>query len=146
MRGVPGVAAVEPAQKAAQLDSAPEHINSMSLAATEKTDTPADPAAAVQAPAHAFPLGRWTMPKNPFATKLAKNKQDNGPALPQLSIEAVRVVRNDLIDADLELVPRQPQPASTPASPAVKRATGHESFALVWGRITARILGVGRTH
>jgi hypothetical protein len=50
---------------------------------------------------NAYPLGRWTLKANPF-------KSSAKPATPvvqgELSLEKVKVVRNDLTDSDLELV------------------------------------------
>ncbi len=51
---------------------------------------------------NAYPLGRWTLKANPFKSSIR-------PARPpgvqgELSLEKVKVVRNDLSDSDLELV------------------------------------------
>ena len=50
---------------------------------------------------NAYPLGRWTLKANPF-------KSSARPATPvvqgELSLEKVKVVRNDLTESDLELV------------------------------------------
>ena len=50
---------------------------------------------------NAYPMGRWTLKANPF-------KSASRPATPvvqgELSLEKVKVVRNDLSDSDLELV------------------------------------------
>ncbi len=99
----------------------------------------------VKAPAQAFPLGRWTIRKNPF-NKPAAARQMEDPAQGELSLDAVKVIRNDLSDADLEVVASKKQPEPTKKSQVEKAPEGHESMGLAWGRITARILGVGRTH
>ena len=84
----------------------------------------------------------------PSAGKAAK------PAIPrfpksavqgELSLDRIKVVRNDLSDADLEVVPAKPPAAPTadaPALRAVEQPNGAES---AWGRVTTRILGVGKT-
>src|SRR6185295_13975997 len=101
------------------------------------------PAPPVTRPKQAFPLGRWTMPKNPFVGKFAPHKQVKEPVQCELSIDAVKVVRNDLSDADLEVIASLKPLAPLPAK---KSRDSLESIALAWGCITARILGVSRTH
>ena len=113
---------------------------------TEEAGPPAPSVAALKPPAQAYPLGRWTLPKNPFASKSATAKPPKGPVQCQLSIEAVKVVRNDLSDSDLEVVPSPNPLTPSPAVPAKKFRESLEAISLAWGRITARILGVGRTH
>ena len=50
---------------------------------------------------NAYPLGRWTLRVNPFKTA---PKPANAGVQGELSLEKVKVVRNDLSDSDLELV------------------------------------------
>jgi hypothetical protein len=51
---------------------------------------------------NAYPLGRWTLKSNPFKSA----SKPGGPPVVQgeLSLDKVKVVRNDLSDSDLELV------------------------------------------
>jgi len=67
------------------------------------------------------------------------------PVQGELSLDRIKVMRNDLSDADLEVVtaklPAAPA-ATTPAPRAVQKAAGTKS---VWGRVTTRILGAGKT-
>ncbi len=51
---------------------------------------------------NAYPLGRWTLKTNPFksSTKPARQPVVQG----ELSLDKVKVVRNDLSDSDLELM------------------------------------------
>ena len=63
----------------------------------------------------------------------------------ELSLDRIKVVRNDLSDADLEVVPAKPQAtaaaiASVP--PPVEKVVSAQS---AWGRVTARILRAGKT-
>lgn len=112
----------------------------------DKPDLPARPVPVNKPAPQAFPQGRWTMPRNPFTSKSATAKPPAGPVQCELSIEAVKVVRNDLSDSDLEVVPSQLPLVPAPAGPAKKSRESLEAIGLAWGRITARILGVGRTH
>ena len=61
---------------------------------------------------NAYPLGRWTLKANPFK---ASSRPAGQPVVQgELSLEKVKVVRNDLSDSDLELVaPGKPVGAAT---------------------------------
>ena len=67
------------------------------------------------------------------------------PVQGELSLERVRVVRNDLSDADLEVVPAGR--SATHASPASARQSETSSSLACgpWGRVANRILGAGKT-
>jgi hypothetical protein len=97
-------------------------------------------------------LDEWRRKANPwvrFAGRPGpvKSRVAASPRLPvqsELSLDNVRVVRNDLSDADFEIVPRQTaghqQPG--PARLAVRRplvSAGH-----VWDRLATRIFGPGQ--
>ena len=73
-------------------------------------------------------------------TKTAIPRFAKPPVQGELSLEKIKVVRNDLSDADLEVIPAKPPTAS--AMRAVERAAGAEN---AWGRVTARLLGTGKT-
>ena len=63
----------------------------------------------------------------------------------ELSLESVKVVRNDLSDSDLEVVPTQPVvPAPQPkqARPVI---TGSGENGSSWEQLTGRFLGAGKT-
>ena len=69
----------------------------------------------------------------------------DGKGLSSSLAQSIRLDRNlnrvhDLSDADLEVIPAKPPTAS--AMRAVERAAGAEN---AWGRVTARVLGVGKT-
>ena len=95
-------------------------------------------------PRPAFPLGRWTLFKNPFS-KTSKPKAAEATVQPELSLDTVKPVRNDLSDADLELVqtaklqaeniiPAVTQPKSEPVAPE----------GAAWGRIKTQFFGAGK--
>jgi hypothetical protein len=66
----------------------------------------------------------------------------------ELSLEAVKVVRNDLNDSDLELAPvqarkaepRAPEGQTTPASTDAVASRGG-----AWGRVSSRLFGAGKS-
>jgi len=62
------------------------------------------------------------------------------PVQGELTLERIKVVRNDLSDVDLEVVPAKPPTA--PAMRAVEKTAGAEN---AWGRVTARVLGSSKT-
>jgi hypothetical protein len=92
-------------------------------------------------------LAGW---KTKLVGVLAKRRlKATNPAIPrftkpqvqgELSLERIKVVRNDLSDADLEVIPAKPPTA--PVMRATEGAAGTES---AWGRVTARVIGAGRT-
>jgi hypothetical protein len=79
--------------------------------------------------------------------KAAKPSIPRFPKLPvqeELSLDRIKVMRNDLSDADLEVVPAKPSAATVAAVSArpVEDVSGAKS---AWGRVTTRILGAGKT-
>ena len=60
------------------------------------------------------------------------------PVQGELSLDRIKVLRNDLSDSDLEVVPAKPSTA--PAAPIVPAAEKTAAVASGWGRMTARIL------
>jgi hypothetical protein len=64
------------------------------------------------------------------------------PAQGELRLETVRVVRNDLCESDIEIVPRKPAPISArPGANGQDQSAGTADSA--WGRVSARIFGPG---
>ena len=108
-----------------------------------KTETvemaPAAPVkTAAPAPAE-FPLGRWSFKRNPFASRAITATAQ--PAVQsELSLDAVKVMRNDLSDADLELVPL----SKTSSSFALRAQPAPRAIAKMWSRLTAQLFGAGK--
>jgi hypothetical protein len=90
-------------------------------------------------------LSRFPRRASGKAAKPAIPRFTKQPVQGELSLDKIKVVRNDLSDADLEVVPaRQPAaPASTaPGVRTDKRAgVGQDT----WGRVTTRMFGAGKT-
>lgn len=90
--------------------------------------------------------GRWI--GNPFAPRATLRADAKG----QLTLEFVKVVRNDLSDADLELAPARPKtPAPVPPAPLAGAGRGAAPEPLEpepsrWSRFTARLFGNAVTH
>jgi hypothetical protein len=89
-------------------------------------------------PAHAYPSGRWTVFKNPFSRR-GTAARETAPVQSELSLESLKVVRNDLSDADLEII-RAAEPLPPVAPPATVPAEPLPA-GLFLSRITARIFG-----
>ena len=92
----------------------------------------------------AFPIGRWTLFKNPFS-KAPKPKAADTPVQPELSLDLVKPVRNDLSDADLELVQPVKRTTENAASATVQIepvTAAPESAA--WGRVKTQFFGAGK--
>jgi len=110
----------------------------------DKTDPgPARAAAFVEATKKLRPFGGWSLFKNPF-TRSAPRKKESGPVQTELSLDAVKPVRNDLSDSDFELgraphaVAPQPGTLSEPiAAPAPSVAVDGSP----WQRLKTRLFG-----
>jgi len=89
----------------------------------------------------AFPLGRWTrLRKNPFGPR-PHRQSVTPPVQGELHLDLVKPVRNDLSDADLEVVEaREPAPA---AQESAEGRSIDESHRFLWSRLTARIFRAG---
>jgi hypothetical protein len=115
-----------------------KHMNAVQMKPQEVTV----PKTAATRPA--FPIGRWTLFKNPFS-KTPKPKPVEAPAQPELSLDMVKPMRNDLSDADLELV--QPVKRAlekfVPATEQVEPVTTAPEGA-AWGRIKTQLFGAGK--
>ncbi len=121
------------------------------------------PAKAAAAPKHvepsrpAFPRGRWTIFRNPFAQAAKTPATVAAPVQAELSLDLVKPVRNDLSDADLELVQAQAlktpaasatpivAPNAAPAPVAVDAPAANATDGVLWGRIKNEFLGAGKS-
>jgi hypothetical protein len=106
----------------------------------------ADPSmASASAPSkleHAFPFGRWTLFKSPFnriPAATPKSKADAGLVQGELLLDAVKPVRNDLSDSDLEVVePASPTASGLATCVAVPIAGTPDSSPPAWRRVSAQ--------
>ena len=83
----------------------------------------------------------WVKVRNPFRRKVARGDA-RGAVQPELLLDAVQVVRNDLSEADLEIIPAAKTPEATIQS--VAPVTDPERAKLVWQRISGRLFGPRR--
>ncbi len=88
----------------------------------------------------AFPRGRWTLFKNPFV-KVAKPAPVKAPEQAELRLDAVKPVRNDLADADLELV----QAARRVPAPSAQGTEQSSADGAEWNRIKTQFFGTGKS-
>jgi hypothetical protein len=109
-------------------------------------------------------FGEWVKKLNPLAyipkrqagRNASRPKAGRTPVQGELSLEKVRVMRNDLNETDLEVVRVKPaKPASTMGVPGVPSAPNMPSPILpsptsgeptTWGRLTSRVFGAGTTQ
>ena len=86
----------------------------------------------------AYPHGRWTFRKQPQPQ--APLTSESGAVQGELALDLVKVVRNDLNDADLEVVskPKPPSPPAAPVAAPQKAVAGAGPF---WSRISSRWFG-----
>ncbi len=100
------------------------------------------PAAAVQPPAVPFKKtgrsSKWMSRLNPFVSgpvlRTAGGKNGKIPVQAELSLDAVKVLRNDLSDVDVEIVPLKSRPPSEAEEPG--RGTAKKT----WGLLGERFL------
>ena|SRR5579859_6624895 len=87
----------------------------------------------------------------PFQSRSAKPAMPAIPALAkpmvqgELSLERVKVVRNDLSDSDLDIVRCRPQPSLANRSVPVAEPKAAEMPDKPWSRVTGRLFGAGKT-
>ena len=104
--------------------------------ATQAEPTPA-PVVAQPPVRAAYPHGRWTFWKQ--AQPQAPLPSGSGAVQGELALDLVKVVRNDLNDADLEVVSK-PKPPKPPADPAPSQQKPAGTGPL-WGRLSSRWFG-----
>ena len=79
----------------------------------------------------------------PGAKKSPKPRPARAAVQCELSLEKVKVVRNDLNDADVELMPARPTVATSASSAISPAVTKTEPT--TWNRLTSRLLGAGQS-
>jgi len=108
---------------------------------TVEADPSMASASAPPKPEHAFPFGRWTLFRNPInrVPPPPKSWPDAGPVQGELLLDAVKPVRNDLNDSDLEVVQAALQRAPEPAACLAVPIAGSAEPALpAWRRVAAQ--------
>ena len=88
---------------------------------SKKPANPAPPVAFTPAPKPVRALS-WTDKLNPFRTPDPVAPPMVGAVQAELSLDAVKVIRNDLSDADIEVVPVKSQTVSVPEAPVLPPA------------------------
>ena len=103
------------------------------------------PVPAIRPPRQRFAWIKKLNPKRLLpSVKPAKSKPVSGPVQPELLLERVKVVRNDLSDTDVEIVPGRLMGLPSGASPVLPNVTRAQSGA--WDRLTSRFFGVETTQ
>ena len=67
------------------------------------------------------------------------------PVQGELSLDKIKVVRNDLSDADLEVVPARTAGGPASSAPALQTEERAGVVESTWGRATTRLFGAGKT-
>lgn len=82
-------------------------------------------------------------PANPFAAAAKNSAAEQA----ELSLEKVKVVRNDLADADIALVPKAPPGTTMPAKRYQRpKAQPDELGKKAWGLLGTRLFGAAAKH
>jgi hypothetical protein len=107
-------------------------------------------ASAVDVPVQPYPMGRWTLFKNPFVRRV-KSVEPVAPVQGEFSLDMVKPVRNDLSDSDIEVVPaaRRNEPASPirlPESRVNPQETDPDDAPpAAWDRVKNQVFGAGKS-
>src|SRR5262249_48380549 len=110
-----------------------------------KASAPKTPALAC-ADAHAAPTKWFRLGNKPTANRPAGRPRPLNMAQAERSLDAVRPVRNDLSDSDLQIVPakRETEPEALKANPP--RWLRPELTGLAWSRLTSRLFNSERVR
>jgi hypothetical protein len=111
------------------------------------------PRLARSVPSFAGRWGAWLREKNPLAFNAGDNPAPKAttasftrePVQGELSLDKVTVMRNDLSDADLEVVPATPSDVRGNMGPILQITAKNKPTTTPWGRLTNRILGARAT-
>ena len=98
-------------------------------------------------------IGKWSRKMNPLpqlakrsgTVKSAVPRFAKTPVQPELSLDKVQVVRNDLSDADFEVVPAKTSVVVSPGPSILTSQDGFEPAGGTWNRLTTRFFGVSQT-
>jgi hypothetical protein len=96
-------------------------------------------------------VGRWVGRVKSLVVRADKPKAagtsgcEKLPVQGELSLETIKVIRNDLSDTDLEIVHSRQEPAKTSAAPAVETVQPVPATPSALGRVTSRMFGAGKS-
>ena len=138
---------IETATPKLALDLRPAGTSPFGESATESAAAPQSESAAGQPEATAVSRNRFSLRKSPFTARPAETNRPRLPAQPELSLDAVKPVRNDLSDADLEVV-RAKRETNAPGASTTSRLGMFkaELTGLGWSRLTARLFNSERAR
>lgn len=137
------------AAKAASHEAEVESKRPVRVASAPPASTDAPPERAVhrESPGGANRrLSQWWDRVNPFSRAASATQRvealnpcfSKGSVQGELHLDRVRVVRNDLCDADLEIVPAKKSPAPDKRAPSVAHVGPTASTDSAWRRLSAR--------
>lgn len=138
------------AADAARQEAEVESKRPVRVASTPPVPTDAAPGRAVRRESSgdaSWRLSQWWGRVNPFSRVTSPARQveplnpcfSKGSVQGELHLDQVRVVRNDLSDADLEIVPARKSPAPDKCSPQSGTSAQLATTGGAWRRLSARI-------
>jgi len=104
------------------------------------------PRAAVCVNATAAPTNWFRLGNNPFVNRPAGRPKPLTAAQTELSLDAVKPVRNDLSDSDLQIVPARPEMRPDASKTPSPRLLKPELTGFAWSRLTARLFNSERVR
>ena len=128
-------------------NSPPENLFQIADRVTEpvKTVEPT-PRAAVCVNGIVAPTNWFRLGNKPFVDRPAGRPNPLTPAQAELSLDAVKPVRNDLSDSDLQIVPARPAIEPDALKPPRPRLVRPELTGFAWSRLTARLFNSERVR
>ena len=127
------------------LNSLQQQFLSVAEPVTEPAKAAAsDPRSAVCVNASGSPSNWFRLDNRPFLNRAAG--RPNPPAQAELSLDAVKPVRNDLSDSDLQIVPAKPGIQPDALKPPQQRGSRPELTGLAWSRLAARFVNSERVR
>jgi hypothetical protein len=104
------------------------------------------PRAAVCVNANTVPTDWFRLGNKSFVNKPMGRPKPLVQSQPELSLDAVKPVRNDLSESDLQIVPASPGLKPDASKPPHRRWSRPELTGLAWSRLTARFFNSERVR
>ncbi len=132
---------VEPLKGGARADASPAPVLTPAAAVKQSGAT---------LDASALSASRASRQKLPFYIRMVPFRSSTRFQAPlrqgELSLDKVTVVRNDLRDSDIDVVPKKQKPTAAPVMPVESPASANAACTFEFDSLADRLLQAGQTH
>ncbi len=97
-------------------------------------------------------VNRWTAQVDAWLSRVRTKRPraaipqfSKPPVQGELSLDQIKVVRNDLSDSDLEVVPAKSPTIAAPSTPVSTGGERVPATPTTWGQMATQVFGVGKT-